>query len=85
MNVNTGHLITSEMFQALQESQQRDYALVPQELESAAEKKLAGKPEAMVSLNSGGKLSKWASEQRRSKRKSRSKIAKQSRKRNRKG
>ena len=83
MNVNTGHLITPEMFQAMQDSQQKDYMQVPQELQSAAEKKLAGKPEATVSLASGGKLAKWASEQRKSKRKSRSKIARESRKRNR--
>ena len=85
MNINTGHLITDEGYQAMQDFQQKDYMLIPQELESAAERKLAGKPEAMVSLTSGGKLSSWASEQRRSKRKSRSKIAKESKKRNRKG
>ncbi|TGE35911.1 hypothetical protein E4K67_22610 [Desulfosporosinus fructosivorans] len=83
MNINTGHLITSEMFQELQP---KDFMPLPEELESAAQKKLAGKPEAMVSLTSGGKLSKWASEQRRKKGKSgRGKMVKDSRRRNRHG
>lgn len=83
MNIDTGHLITDEMYREMQDFQQRGYASVPKELQPAAEKKLAGKNEAIVSLTSGGKLSKWASEQRKNKRKSRNKIAKQSRKQNR--
>ena len=80
MNVNTGHLITSEMFQAMQEFQREEYTPVPKELHSSADKKLAGKSEAVVSLTSGGRLSKWASKQRKNK----SKVVKESRKRNRK-
>lgn len=84
MNCNTGHLITNEMLQAMPDFQRELFMPVPQELESAAVKKLAGKPEAMVSLTSGGKLSKWACEQRRKKAKSgREKMAKESRRRNR--
>jgi hypothetical protein len=83
MDVNSGHLITDEAYREMQDFQQRNYTPVPKELQSAAEKKLADKTEAMVSLTSGGKLSKWASEQRKNKRKSRAKIAKQSRKQNR--
>jgi hypothetical protein len=55
------------------------YLPVPNELQGAAEKKLAGKDEAFVSLTSGGKLSKWAAKQRKHKRK----IARASKKRNR--
>jgi len=45
------------------------YEPVPQELNKAAQKVLAGRPEAHVSLTSGGKLSKWASKKRKEKRK----------------
>ncbi len=46
-----------------------NYEPVPEELNVAAQKKLAGKDEAMVSLTSGGKLSKWAAKTRKEKRK----------------
>lgn len=84
MNCNTGHLITSEMLQAMQNIKREEYVPVPQELEHAAVRKLDGKPEAMVSLTSGGKLSKWAGTQRK-KSKARGKMAKESRRRNRHG
>ena len=64
MNINTGHLITNEALQSLQDYQREEYMSVPQKLETAARKKLAGKNEAMVSLTSDGKLSKWAKTQR---------------------
>jgi len=41
------------------------YLPVPKKLQTAAEKKLAGKDEAHVSLTSGGKLSKWAAKKRK--------------------
>lgn len=59
--------------------QERGYKEVPKELETAAEKKLSGKAEAYVSLTSGGKLSKWAAKQRKTKRK----MANQGRRKNR--
>ena len=76
MNCDTGHLIS------LKENQEAPagYTQVPNGLSSAAKRKLNGQPEATVSLTSGGKLSKWASEQRKNKRK----TARASRKRNRK-
>lgn len=77
MNVDTGHLIALKLGQEVPEG----YTEVPEYLQSAAAKKLAGKPEAMVSLNSGGKLSSWAREQRKKKRK----MVKESRRRNRHG
>lgn len=75
MNVNTGHLIDFETYSEMLSAE--EYTPVPKELQVAAEKKLAGKHEAVVSLTSGGKLSNWAKAQRRNK------LAKQSRKRNR--
>ena len=84
MNINTNHLVTNERFQAMQELQREEYTPVPKELEPAAAKKLAGKPEAMVSLTSGGKLSNWAGAQRKKNRKSaKEKMVKESRRRNR--
>jgi len=104
VNPDTGHLLKmdSELAKKLfgkpetteKAMKKRMHALgyqpVPKELENAAEKKLAGKDEAYVSLTSGGKLSKWAARQRKLKRKAnarkaknRAKMAKQSRKRNR--
>jgi hypothetical protein len=53
------------------------YELVPNELERAAEKKLAGRNEATVSLTSGGKLSRWAAKKRKEK------MVKESRRKNR--
>ena len=38
---------------------------VPEELQGAARKKLKGKKEAMVSLTSGGRLSRWAAKKRK--------------------
>ncbi len=60
-------------------AREQGYEPVPPELETAAKKKLAGKDEAHVSLTSGGKLSKWAAQKRKNKRK----MAKASRRRNR--
>ncbi len=82
MHVETGHLIdvpkdlTAKQMKKLLE---QGYEPVPEELQPAAVKKLAGKPEAVVSLTSGGKLSKWAGKVRKEKRK----TIKESRKRNR--
>ena len=91
MNVDSGEL---RMFKELVEAESdmavlartnaqiipEGFERVPPELEEAAKKKLAGKDSAMVSLSSGGKLSKWAAQKRKEKRK----AAKLSRKANRK-
>lgn len=58
-----------------------DFIPIPGYLQNAAKKKLAGKQSAHVSFTSGGKLSKWAADQRKKKRKE----AKESRRRNRRG
>lgn len=49
----------------LKPDEQGQYVPVPPELQRAAELKLAGQNEAMVSLTSGGKLSRWAAKQRK--------------------
>jgi ABC-type enterochelin transport system substrate-binding protein len=66
--------------QQWEEAKEQGFEQIPPELESAAKKKLAGNDSAMVSLTSGGKLSKWAAKRRKEKRK----MEKESRKRNRK-
>ena len=88
MDVESGRLMRAELLKALgengelSEEEQKNFEPVPVNLERAAMLKLAGADEAQVSLTSGGKLSKWAAKERK-KRKSRNKIARQSRKRNR--
>jgi hypothetical protein len=89
MNVNTGRLvgISGDGFggipSQLRELMEQGYEPVPEELEVAANKKLAGQKEAYVSLTSGGKLSTWAAGRRKENRKSKRKAAKQARRRNR--
>lgn len=80
MNVDTGHLILTDKREELKSLMKQGYEPVPEELSRAAKRKLAGEKEAYVSLTSGGKLSNWA----RKKRKARKKVARKSRKRNRK-
>lgn len=79
MDPNTGHLVGNT--QHLPEHLRGDYVPVPEHLNRAARRKLAGKTEAYVSLTSGGALSRFAAQQRKAKRKA--KAAKASRKRNR--
>lgn len=88
MHPGTGHLVSvetpdsqsrAERRQMEQELAKKGYEPVPKELERAAQKKLAGKSEAMVSLTSGGKLSRWAADRR----KVRNRMAKDSRRKNR--
>ena len=97
MDVNTGHLITADernrLISASRENEVRlkdildSYAPVPDALQKAVELKLAGKEEAMVSLTSGGKLSRWAAQERakheKDNRRNKSRMQKKSRKRNR--
>ena len=73
MNPDTGHLVDLEkMDKKFHEmvirrsfiKMKEDYIPIPKDLQNAAQKKLAGKPEAFVSRNSGGKLSNFAKQQR---------------------
>lgn len=89
MNPYTGHLLAmpremseSEHKGIMGELERQGYEPVPPELERAAQRKLAGRSEAMVSLTSGGKLSRWAAG-RRNERKVRNRTAKESKKKNR--
>ena len=80
MNVDTGHLVLADRREELEQLMRQGYEPVPEELNRAAKRKLAGEKEAYVSLTSGGKLSRWATQ----KRKARNKTARESRRRNRK-
>lgn len=80
MNPYTGHLVKS--LDMVPEIKAIEYEPVPRELERAVQKKLAGKSEATVSLTSGGRLSKWAAG-KRSERKAKNQMAKESRRKNR--
>jgi hypothetical protein len=75
MQADTGHLIRVQKGGQIPVG----YDPIPEGLARAAEQKLNGNSEAYVSKASGGKLSKWASEKRKQKRK----MAKKSRKQNR--
>ncbi len=72
MNSNTGHLVTSDYIDSLpdklKEQFEEDYTPVPEHLDKAARLKLKGQREAYVSKTSGGKLSKWAAQDRKKKR-----------------
>jgi hypothetical protein len=90
MNCDTGHLVTAEFLNQMNEDLRANYTPVPEELSMAATMKLAGKREAMVSLTSGGKLSTWANQQTKAERSQKSKterhrrqMAKASRRKNR--
>jgi hypothetical protein len=86
MDVNNNELVSSDVIRELWEQFGRSspevkrFTPVPEELEPAAEKVLAGRDRAFVSKTSGGKLSRWAAEQRKAKRK----AQKRARRRNRK-
>jgi len=58
MNINTNHLVEAVI--GLD-----DYEPVPENLNRAAKRKLNGRKEAVVSMISGGKLSKWARRRRK--------------------
>lgn len=67
MNCDTGHLVRDlEMVDALERAK---YQQLPDEYIPAAEKKLNGADEAMVSRTSGGKLSRFAGKTRKERRK----------------
>lgn len=91
MNPSTGHLVgmggetARRVFGepvTYEEIRNKGYEPVPPEMERAAARKLAGKDEAMVSLTSGGKLSRWAAG-KRNERKAKNRMAKESRRKNR--
>ena len=74
MNVDDGRLVSPDLFKELQaelgaaEKAEKIFTEIPEKLEHAARRKLAGRREARVSLTSGGKLSRFAARQRRMRR-----------------
>jgi len=69
MNVNNNHLVDAVTLESMDEKLRRMYEEVPEELNRAARRKLAGRKEATVAMNSGGKLSRWARKKREAKKK----------------
>ena len=99
MNIDTGELMSLEDlkekmgFDAITDRvelekrlNERGWEVVPDELQEAAEKELAGQKETEVDLKSNNELAKWAAERRKKRsqnwQKKKRKIAKESRKRN---
>ena len=72
MNCDTGHLVRD--IDKMEEACLAKYNKIPSELIHAAEYKLNGKDEAMVSLRSGGKLSGFAAMTRNQRRNARKKL-----------
>lgn len=75
MNPSTGHLVELRYADVIPEG----YVPLPDHLAPVARKALNGRSETVISLTSGGKLSKWAA----GKRKERRRMARESRKANR--
>jgi hypothetical protein len=81
MDTRTNHLVTSQQLDSMDQSAKEAYEPIPNHLIKAAVLKLGGTKEATISKHSGGRLSKWAAQRRKEKRR----TEKLSRKRNRKG
>jgi ABC-type enterochelin transport system substrate-binding protein len=74
MDCNTGHLVNGATLAAMSKAAQEAYTEIPDSLNQAANRKLAGRNEAMVSLKSGGKLSGFAAMTRNQRRNARKKL-----------
>lgn len=90
MDTSTGHLVSPEAMERMRKLNAElsaGYTEVPQRLSKAARRKLAGADDAMVSLGSGGKLSRWAAHERakKAKAKARSKSRRKMEKATRRG
>jgi hypothetical protein len=66
MNPNNNHLVAN--VESINERIRNEYDQIPEHLNRAARRKLAGRSEAFVSKTSGGKLSKHAAGLRKKKR-----------------
>jgi hypothetical protein len=80
MNPDTGHLVAD--LSELKENVRKDYRSVPAPLRNEASRALAGKRETTINLNAQTNLAQWAANERK-KNRSRARIAKKSRARNR--
>ncbi len=74
MDVNTGHLITDEMYDKLEEELKRNYEQVPEILSLSAELELIGKKETYVGKEATSKIARWAKAKRKSKNRKMNKI-----------
>lgn len=84
MNPYTGHIVAFKDIRKVEARYRDGFIELPETLNVAANKVLRGRKVAKVSLKSGGKLSRWAAaERKKDKERSRNRVAKQSRKRNR--
>lgn len=81
MDVNTGHLVAD--IDMVAELDRHKYTKVPKHLHPEAERALAGQHEVTVNPNTAANLAAWATNQRKKSR-TRAKLAKKSRKANRK-
>jgi hypothetical protein len=81
MDVNSGRIV--EDIESLPIDVRKLFTPVPEHLRGDAENALAGRSEVTVNLNEQNNLTAWAANVRK-KQRTRTKIAKQSRKRNRK-
>jgi len=70
MNCDNGHLVSR--LGMIDTSERSRYVMLPDHLVVSAKKKLNGADEATVSLTSGGKLSRFAGETRKERRKNQS-------------
>ena len=87
MDVRTGELIREKAFEELAEEEAKRFRKVKKELEEEAIKELEGKDKTFIDLKARTPLAKWAKQERKmdkKKIKKKRKIAKASRKRNRK-
>lgn len=60
VDVNTGHLISDEMYERLQEELRENYEPVPEELSLSAQLELMGKEETYVGKEATSKIARWA-------------------------
>ncbi len=86
MNIDTNELVNEDALKELTEEDKLEFKQLPPELLDVARRALAGRNKMFISKNSGGKLSTWAAKQRKDKlaRRKKNKVAKLSRKKNRK-
>lgn len=81
MDVNSGRIVQN--IEDLPESMRALFTPVPKRLQNFAQQALGGNREVTINLNEQNNLTAWAANVRK-KQRTRAKIAKQSRKRNRK-
>jgi len=74
MDVNTGHLISDEIYARLQKELRENYEPVPEGLRQSAELELMGKEETYVGKEATSKIARWAKAKRKLKKRKMNKI-----------